>query len=323
MRRLALLVCALAVAVACGSTARVRVAAHRPAAPKTWPPYPRFSEHACWARPSPGGATGVMRFAPSIVVARPLSEAEIVRGLLARFGDRRYLRRIELGPVPRLVLQHHGYFGDARPPADARWVWLQVRDVGEISRHPRPAAVIRNFVAGWERDLAIGGLRDDFCAAGGAPLVGWSVNGRVQMVSDSGDAFGQRFPNPTPVAFRTQLDRVARRYGFRVVSLRMLRPRQLAPLLVVQTRRDRTAFVHDLQAIVKLLNPTAPGKETSAATFEGFALVAEDARGRPFGAVEQVLRGEVQGGQWSANPCEYPYVHSEPFGRKPRCAWPG
>ena len=37
----------------------------------------------------------------------------------------------------------------------------------------------------------------------------------------------------------------------------------------------------------------------------------------PFVRIENVYRGEVEGGQWSWNRCVYPYAHSEPFGAKP------
>ena len=33
-----------------------------------------------------------------------------------------------------------------------------------------------------------------------------------------------------------------------------------------------------------------------------------------FALVDNAQRGEVMGGEWSANPCVYPYVHSERSG---------
>jgi hypothetical protein len=109
---------------------------------------------------------------------------------------------------------------------------------------------------------------------------------------------------------------VGRGYGFRVLSLRLLRPRQLAPLLVVETSRDRTAFVNDVPAIMSLLDPTSSAGQQTALTFEGFFLETLDAKG-PFVRVEDVYRGEVEGGQWSWNRCVYPYDHSEPIDAKP------
>ena len=109
---------------------------------------------------------------------------------------------------------------------------------------------------------------------------------------------------------------IGARYGFRVVSLKLLRPRQLAPLLVVTTERGRRAFVRDVPAIMRLLDPIRTGHQQTALTFEGFYLEARDAQGA-FVRVDNVFRGEVMGGQWSWDRCVYPYNHSEPIGAKP------
>src|SRR5205085_8167693 len=135
-------------------------------------------------------------------------------------------------------------------------------------------------------------------------------------VSDRTQGLEQRFPNPSPAVFRRRVRLIGRRYGFSVEELRLLEPRQLAPLLVVRTERDRKAFVHDVPAIMKLLDPVSSGNGATAVTFEGFFLEARDARG-PFVRVENVYRGETEGGQWWWNRGAYPYAHSEPFGAKP------
>ncbi len=247
-----------------------------------------------------------------------MAPAEIIRRLLERFGDRRYVRRIELGPPPPLTLQHlKGYYAGARPPADALWAYIAAPVANtELPPHPTTAQAGAQLTAGWEADLVAGALRDDFCAAGGRPLVGWSVSGTLRSVSDRGQALGQRFPNPTPRAFRRRVTAIGRRYGFRIVSLQLLRPQQIAPLLIVETNRDRKAFVHDVPAIMRLLDPIRSAGAQTAVTFEGFYLEARDSKGT-FVRVENAYRGEVMGGQWSWNRCVYPYEHSEPFGAKP------
>jgi hypothetical protein len=98
-------------------------------------------------------------------------------------------------------------------------------------------------------------------------------------VSDAGQALGQRFPNPSPAAFRPRVALVDKRFGFRAFSLRFLRPRQLAPLLVVETDRDRKAFVGNVPAIMRELDPIRSAGRTTAATFERFLLEARDRRG--------------------------------------------
>lgn len=308
-RRLVVLALLLLLATACGAKRQgvsVGIPAEYPPSPATWPSYPAYPASSCWTRPFGGGRP--LRAAPSEPVRahpHPLTPRTIVQRLLARLGDRRYVVRIELGVPPPITLQHlRGYFAGARPPADAVWAYVAA-----------PAAA-RTTVAQWEADLVVGGLRDDFCAAGGAPLVGWTIGHGGIGLSDRAQALEQQFPNPSPAAFRARVDLVGRRYGFAVEELRLLRPRQLAPLLVVRTDRDRKAFVHDVPAIMKLLDPVTNGRTGGAVTFEGFFFQAVDARGA-FVRVDNVDRGQTEGGEWSWNRCVYPYPHSEPPGTKP------
>jgi hypothetical protein len=164
-------------------------------------------------------------------------------------------------------------------------------------------------LAAWEVDLALGALRDDFCDAGGRPLIGWSISGVIRGVSDAGEALNQRFPNPSPQAFRARVAAVGKRYGFRALSIRLLRPRELAPIVLVRTDRDRKAFIHDVPAIMNLLDPRSLSKRGVALSFEGFFFEAQDGKG-PFVRVDDVYRGEVMGGQWSGVPGDvYPYPH--------------
>jgi len=300
---------------ASSSAAAVIVKPTLPPSPATWPPYPHFPAHSCWARPSPGGGTGLLRAAPSYretgsVRLRPAAVAD---RLLARLGDQRYLHRIELGPPPPLVLGHlKGWFAGARPPANALWAYIAApAAVATLPTHPNASTVQAEAIAEWETELVEGGLRDALCAAGGAPLVGWTTSGTTQGVSDHSFPFGQRFPNPTAAAFRARVRKVGKKYGFRVASLRLLHPDELAPLLTITTTRNRKRFAHDLPAIMRLLDPTRSAGTTTATTFEGFYLEAEDRTG-PFASIDNAYRGEIMGGEWAANPCLYPYPHSEP-----------
>jgi hypothetical protein len=165
--------------------------------------------------------------------------------------------------------------------------------------------------AEWEVGIVEGALRDRFCAAGGRPLVGYSVSGIAGGVSDQSQALGQRFPSPGAAAFRQRLALAGRRYGFRVQSLRLLHALQLAPLGGVSTDRARPDFAKDIPEIVRLLDPIASGPAGSAVTFEGFMFVATDADGA-FVSVENVYRGQTMGGEWAWDRCWYPYPHSEP-----------
>ena len=161
------------------------------------------------------------------------------------------------------------------------------------------------MVGAWEGALVAGALRDALCANGGLPLVGWTIEGGSGGgFSDSYNPFEQRFPNPTPAAYRQRVALVGRRYGFAVVTLRLLDPLQLAPLLIVRTGRPRSQFVADTPAILAALNPT----NGQAATFEGSYFEARDAHG-PFERADNTRRGEVKGSQWSADPNDYPFQH--------------
>ena len=63
------------------------------------------------------------------------------------------------------------------------------------------------------------------------------------------------------------------------------------------------------------LDPFTTGGRDTALTFEGFLLEARDVNGS-FVRVENVNRGEAEGGQWSWDPCVYPYGHSQPIALK-------
>lgn len=226
--------------------------------------------------------------------------------MLVGLGDRRYVRRVVLAPPAPVTLLHvRGYYAGKLPPPDAEWAYISVH-------HPK------SMVAQWEAGLVAGALRDGFCAARGRPLVGWTAGGRGTItISDRAKALGQRFPNPSPAAFRRAVARAAREYDFRVVSLRLLRPLQIAPFLVVETDRSRKAFVADVPKIMEALDPTSRSGRETAFTFEGFFLEARDAKG-PFVRVDDVHRGETEGGQWSWNRCDYPYATlGGPVGAKP------
>jgi hypothetical protein len=172
----------------------------------------------------------------------------------------------------------HTYYAGRRPPRDALWATIVAPAAKLSQRRPAPEQVVRQNAAYWEGMLVGGALRDDLCVAGGAPLVGWTVTGgQGGGFSESWEAFNQRFPNPSKGAFRKRVALVGRRYGFRVLSLRLIRPLQLAPLLIVETSRDRASFVKDVPTILSLLDPS----NRTAVTFEGFFFAAEDAHG-PF-----------------------------------------
>jgi hypothetical protein len=291
MRAAAMLVVAAVALAACTAThkeARPPVVSFRlpaPPAESTWPPYPSFDPHSCWARSTGAEAIPV---APSFAV-RPTHRqpTAVVNDILRRLGDRRFVTRVELAPVsPVKLLRAKAWFAGRRPPPDAIWAWVGTRVHGR-----REAAL-----ASWEGQLVGGALRDELCAAGGSPLVGWSVPGRsAGGISDDAYPYGERFPNPPPAAFRRALRAAGAAYGFRPVEVRILRPLGLAPLVVVRTDRPRKEFYADVGAILELLNPRH-------ATFEAAYFEARDAHG-PFIRLASAERGTVEGSSWVWDPC--------------------
>jgi hypothetical protein len=286
---------ALALA-ACGGSkmhpdASVRLAADAPPAPSTWASYPRFPSSACWVRQT---NAGMVRAAPSVPFVPPkqrLSPSAVAAAVVSQLGDRRYVHRFVLAPVPAHARRHaRGYFAGVEPPADALWGYAAVK----------PASMIGS----WEGQLVAGAVRDRLCANGGPPMVAWTVGRTGGGFSDSVYPFEQHFPNPSPVRYRSRVGLVARRYGFGIVELRLLHPFQLAPLLVVYTDRPRAKFIADVPAMLSVLDP----RNGSASTFEGFYFEARDKKG-PFVRTENSYRGTIEGGQWSADPNDYPFPH--------------
>lgn len=318
MRLVLVVVCALAVCAAvigCGSGRQIpgpvttlSVPSQNPPSPASWPVYPSFPKHSCWGRPSDNGAP-IERSAPSSplpAIGAAVRPKLIARRLLARLGDHRYIRSIALTPAPAATGSRlHTFYAGAHPPRGALWATIDAPAAKVLQGHPASTQVVRDNAAYWEGMLVGGALRDDLCAAGGPPLVGWTVTGgQGGGFSESWEAFNQTFPNPSPHAFRKRAALVGRRYGFRIASLRLVRPLQLAPLLVVKTSQSRNAFVKDVPVILSLLNPTT----RAAPTFEGLYFEAEDAHG-PFVETSGGVRGQRWGGEWSWNPNVYPFAH--------------
>jgi hypothetical protein len=292
-----------------GPDPSVFVPVTRPSSPYTWPPYPNFPHEACWGTRRP--RFGFTRSAPSFrqpATAHPRAPAEIARRLLARFGDDRFIRAITLQPLRTRELRlRNGAVAPIRAPANALRARIEApaaRRSDWLTRIYAPLAPRSDaMLAQWEVDLVGGALRDDLCDAGDRPLIGWGTGGFDGSFAARGAAFGQRFPNPSPSEFRASVELVGRRYGFRVVSLRLLRPRQFAPLLVARTSRDRKAFVRDVLTIMRLLNP---GGAAGSQTFEGLFFEVLDADG-PFVRAYTLARGQTGGDFWSAavdfDPC--------------------
>jgi hypothetical protein len=118
------------------------------------------------------------------------------------------------------------------------------------------------------------------------------------------------FPNLAPFLLRQRLAEAAKRYGFDVVSLRLLRPRQLAPEVVVRTKRY-FALARAMPAIEAALNPRLRAQDDRLGwEYEGFWFEAQDEHGVPFLLVFDFMRGPGPGGgQWARSDPLFPFAH--------------
>lgn len=107
---------------------------------------------------------------------------------------------------------------------------------------------------------------------------------------------GQRFANLPESEFHRRLATAATRYGFTVESVRFLRPRQLAPTVVVRTRHGRAALSRAMPAIWMSLDPVKYRRGVGVRPFEAFFFEAEGKRGVPFLVIENEERVRIVGG---------------------------
>lgn len=124
------------------------------------------------------------------------------------------------------------------------------------------------------------------------------------------EAPARRFPNLPPAALRQRLSAAAHRYGFHVVSLDLMRPRQLAPAVVVETS-DYTRLARATPAILHSIDPRSRATDDRKGwRYEGFFFEARDERGVPFLVAFNAWRGpHAGGGQWARSDALFPFAH--------------
>ena len=119
----------------------------------------------------------------------------------------------------------------------------------------------------------------------------------------------KRFQNLSPDELRARIDRAAERYDFDVVSLELLRPRQLAPKVIVRTSH----YLRLARATAGILRAIDPHPRTSADRtgwlFEGFYFRAEDEHGVPFLIAYNFWRSHGGGGEWASSERLFPFPH--------------
>jgi hypothetical protein len=117
------------------------------------------------------------------------------------------------------------------------------------------------------------------------------------------------FANLSPDTLKERLAKAAYGHGFQVVAVKLRRPKQLAPEIVVRTTHY-LALAHALPDILSGLDPHRGRSDTRGWRYEGFYLEAQDERGVPFLGVYNVWRGNHKGGgQWARSEPLYPFQH--------------
>src|SRR5437588_977186 len=119
----------------------------------------------------------------------------------------------------------------------------------------------------------------------------------------------QRFDNLDPTVLRRRLEAAARRYRFEVVSFRLLRPRRLAPRIVVRTKHY-LQLAHAAPSILRGSDPKArPDDDRTGWRYEGFYFEADDEHGAPFLLAFNFWRGpHAGGGQWARSDPLFPFA---------------
>ncbi|MGB2875049.1 MAG: hypothetical protein WBB76_06180 [Gaiellaceae bacterium] len=118
-----------------------------------------------------------------------------------------------------------------------------------------------------------------------------------------------RFDNPSLAALMSVLRDSARQDGFDVISAKVLRPRQDAPMIIVRTTHY-VGLARATAGILKQLDPRYPAKDDRKGwRYEGFYWDARDELGIPFLIASTLTRGQVEGQQWARSEPLFPYLH--------------
>jgi hypothetical protein len=178
-------------------------------------------------------------------------------------------------------------------------------DSGGTSRESR-AVLYQGIVSSLGATVANHRVGDAAARRGGA---GVRKQWEREIKSRAIAAPRQHFENLSPETLKARLAEAAHDHDFQVVSFKLLRPRQLAPEIVVHTTHY-LALARALSGILPSLDPHGGHSDTRGWSYEGFYFEAQDERGVPFLAVYNFLRGQHKGGgQWARSEPLYPAPH--------------
>ena len=119
---------------------------------------------------------------------------------------------------------------------------------------------------------------------------------------------GLRFANLPRAELIRRVAEAAERYDFDVEHVKFLRPKQLAPMVVVRST-DPYALAKDVPAIRRSLDPKVEtGDDRTGWAWEGFYFEVRDQDAKPGLAIMTFWR-RGGGGQWAADESLFPFPH--------------
>ncbi|HWJ44167.1 MAG TPA: hypothetical protein VNR63_02180 [Gaiellaceae bacterium] len=203
------------------------------------------------------------------LAATVASALAIFQQLLAGFGDRSLIRAHVSGDRDLTYLRF------AAPPHATR-IRLQ-----------------------WEQTIVAGAFRDRLHAAHAPDLWTWRGVDGIHDARRAENPYLQRFRSPPERVFRARLAVAAKRWHFRVLDARYLRPLQGAPMVVVQTTDP-----------IRLSRAAGGVREyLRSLEYEGFYFEAEDSHNVPAFAFASALRGTNMGSQWARSERLFPFAY--------------
>lgn len=115
----------------------------------------------------------------------------------------------------------------------------------------------------------------------------------------------RRFRSPPRNVLLARLERAADELDFRIESVSLHRPVQLAPEIVLET----THYLGLAHALPHVVDRIDPPPRSNRRAYEGIFIEAVDERGIPFVIVSDALCGQVVGSQWARSEPLFPYPH--------------
>ena len=157
--------------------------------------------------------------------------------------------------------------------------------------------------------LALGGGRSELAARSASkPEV--RAHWEAELALGARERPGLRFENLPRSVFLKRLGQASALYNFDVLEVEFLRPKQVAPAVIVRSTNPLT-FARDVPAVLRSIDPkVATNDDRTGWAWEGFYFEVRDAGHRPAIVTFNYWRSRSGGGgQWAADESLYPFPH--------------